>query len=377
MLQSMTPWKIYPEGDLYYVALCEALRQAENHIRFESYIFTFEPLARQILHELAAAAKRGVKVQLLVDGAGSLNWLDDLERFCHDSGIEFRIYRPFPRTWQKWAQQLWSRTQWIKKINRRNHRKLIIIDQKIAFLGSLNIAACHSRKYMGNLSWRDVGARISGPEIHTLCESFDHSWQTHTKIQKLLDPKTTPFTYAPLRGFIRLNSTRRWRRLLYRDLLERIRRAEERISITSAYFLPKRSLVRALVKARQRGVKVDILVPGPTDVPIVKWASYSLLNKLLSHSIHIWEYQGRNLHSKYMLIDQYASMGSMNLNHRSLIHDLELEVQLPAPELIRALDEIWHEDLAHARALETDFFARLNPLRRWLYRLAFQFRYWL
>ena len=166
------------------------------------------------------------------------------------------------------------------------------------------------------------------------------------------------------------------RRFLYKGMLRKISQADHRVYITTAYFLPKRSVLKALIKAAERGVDVKILLPGKTDVPFVKWAAFFLVQFLLQKKIPIFEYQKSILHAKTMIIDDEVYVGSFNLNYRSLFHDLEVLVRLDDRNSLNEMTTQWEEDLRNSRQVsEKDFGS--SWIARLIYRIAFRLRYML
>ncbi|MES3036796.1 MAG: phosphatidylserine/phosphatidylglycerophosphate/cardiolipin synthase family protein [Bdellovibrionota bacterium] len=376
----------FHEGDEYFASVISDVRRAKNSIHLETYIFDRSVLAQSLFDEFGAAVLRGVSVRMVVDGFGSLGALDFISRECEKKNISLRIYKPLFRSWG-WFFRFWTPNisrlgSVIKNLHRRNHRKVILIDSEIAYVGSYNISVVHSRKYFKDSVWRDTGVRLTGSEIEVLQTSFREVWSAAD--QSFIQPlKKLPsriidryLRYKPQASLFRINFQPLHRRWLYRDLLQRIRRSEHHVRIVTAYFLPRRSLLRALQKATDRGVKVEIVLPYLTDVPLVKWAAKALIDQLVAHGVKVFEYQNRVLHAKYTIIDQWASVGSLNYNHRSFLHDLEVEAVFENEKDVA--------NLANQFALDTensvvwyDKNHRPSWMLRQLYRLAFRLRYLL
>lgn len=373
----------FHSGDEYYQSIIEGIRHSEKLIVIESYIFSIDPLTNIILEELGAAVRRGVHVHLLVDGFGSYTWLDSIEQSCLERGIQFRIYHPIPHN-IKWFELFSIRhllllAKIVRKLNRRNHRKIVLIDDKRLWLGSLNFTQEHSESIMGQRAWRDSGVYLEGTAINDVKLAHNYVWSDSEReklFQKFLRLSTTQKPLIPSKN-IRINYSRRMRYNLYRELIQRINSAQFRISIVSAYFLPKRSFVRALIRAQKRGCKIQIIVPGISDVPLVKMAAYNMTKWLLKRHIQFFEYQNRVLHAKYMIIDNWTSLGSMNLNHRSMIHDLEIEAvfynQLFSENIIKQFEV----DLTNSKEIQLESLKQQSWHYRFLARIAFAFRYLL
>lgn len=380
-MESWSAVRIFYSGDEYFESMLHDIRNATHSITIESYIFNIDPLTLNILDELGKARARGVSVKIVVDGFGAYYNIPDLDRLCSKRGIEFRVFHPLPYP-LLWARELFSKyslhsSLLFKSLNRRNHRKVTIIDEKRAYLGSLNFTQDHSAKYKGTKAWRDTGVWVEGPPLQALVLAFQISY-LRTYVKGLTQWIGRWKRRAdPFENVLRLNTTQRSRRRLYRNLLIRLSTAQSRIYVTTAYFLPKRSLLRAFLKAARRGVDVKIMMPGKSDVPMVKWAAFSMVRFLLQKKIAIFEYQKTILHAKTMIIDDDVFIGSFNLNHRSILHDLEVEAVLKDPESLQSMLDQWGKDLQDSKRVGEKDFMRPSWIWRPLYRLAFRLRYLL
>lgn len=382
-----TSWhsiQLFHNGDDFFTELISSVRQAQKSITAEFYIFEIDVITEILLTELQLAVLRGCEVQLLVDGVGSLLWVDALSRRCHQEGIHFRVYHPIPGFLQgvvRLPVALFSKASpFFRRANRRNHRKTVVIDQKIALLGSMNMTRVHFQKVMKEEAWRDTCVKVEGPAIESLVAAFELAWVFARK--RALFPNHAAYVRKQIQKIsrwelsLRLNANNKIRRHLYKDLCRRIAQSRRQVSIATAYFLPKRAIVRALAKAARRGVDVKVLIPGPTDVPLVKWAAYQLPLKLQQQGVKIYEYQHRVFHAKYMIIDDWSSVGSLNLNHRSLLHDLEVEAVLTDEVSLKNLRAQYERDLQDSKLLDIEKFAQNSFLKNWISWLLFKLRYW-
>ncbi|MCB1827143.1 MAG: cardiolipin synthase B, partial [Coxiellaceae bacterium] len=346
----------------------------------ETFIFDKDHLGDRIVDALEKTAARGVHVRILVDGAGSPLWTTNYAKRLEKAGAKTRVFHPFP--WQLWN---WSRSvvklPWMIKLiylllksNSRNHRKVCIIDDTHAYVGSVNISKCHLSKKEGGDDWRDTAVRLSGANLNPLIDAFNAAW-THRGIKERLRELFLRMRHEQL---IHLNHSRHRRRILHKRLLRRINNCKHRIWITNAYFVPDTFLLRRLKEAAKKGVDVRILLPKKSDVLMMPWASSTFYYSLLKAGVRIFEYLPSMLHAKSLIIDGWASLGSTNLNHRSLLHDLEADVNLTQPQSKELLEKLFLEDLQLSHEVDLDTWHRIRPLRqRFLGRIVLYLKYWI
>lgn len=368
------------ETDAYYDSALREIENARSEILFESYIFETGNIGRTVLRALVAARKRGLEVTLSVDGVGSWNDMNEIRDTCLRNDIHLHVYHP---VWllpaEGWSSPQAWREHWsgfFRRINRRNHRKIIVIDRRIVYLGSANVSDVHSIRESGRSAWRDtsirVAARESTVEIRELAETLIHS---HRRTLMPLLPWRGPSRRTP--SLFRIDNSRREKKRLLWDLLGRFRAARQRILITNAYFVPRSKLLKALASAARSGVQVELCLPMRTDVPFVRWAAYHVYRFLLRAGVRIFEYQPSIMHAKTMIIDEAVVIGSFNLNHRSALHDLECEALIIDSALRHKMLEQWQNDLARSKEVTLDTLYNLSWGHRAVSKLFFWFRYWL
>jgi cardiolipin synthase A/B len=369
--------KIFFDGSSYFDAVFRDVEKAKNTIDMEWYIFRIDDLGKKLLTLLEAKARQGVKIRLLVDGVGTTTWGGHYVNQLEKAGAETRIFHPFP--WHLWH---WSRSfvrvpsilkaiYLALKINFRDHRKTCIIDNSIIYIGSFNVDKCHLTKEKAGEGWRDTGVCLQGANISDLKKAFDAAWQ-HTHIQERIrqiffDVKTNPI--------IRLNHNRHRRRLLYKNLLRRMRTCTNRIWITNAYFVPDNFLLKTLKDAAQSGVDVRILLPKKSDVRFMPWASATFYASLLKAGVRIFEYLPSILHAKTLIIDDWCCVGSSNLNHRSLLHDLEVDVNIRKTESKKLLEQQFLTDSANAKEVSPRSLRNRRFYQRIIGRLLLYVKY--
>ncbi len=367
---------VYHSGDEFFCALEQAISAAQRIIQIEMYIFAFDRLGQQVLSWLGEAVQRGVEVQLIVDGIGSSPWIYQVRQRARQSGIRLKVFHKIP--WDRWlrgqraAKGPLRVSRALQRLNNRNHRKVCIVDSHIAFVGSLNVIECHCESLVGAKAWRDTGVRVVGEEVSVLQAAFNALWQR----RRLALAAARILRRAPASGsFVRLNMRRSQRRDNYLDLLVMTLGAERRIWIENAYFVPDGSLVRVLRTAAEAGVDVRIVVPAVSDIFFIPWVTSAFHVGLLQAGVRIFEYTSSMMHAKTMLIDDWGLVGSSNLNHRSLFHDLEADVVLGSADAARSLEEQFEKDCAASREV-TLFNWRERPwMERFLGRLLLWVRW--
>lgn len=381
--------RLYFKGDDYFRDLLKAMDRARRSIEIETYIFEPGKLADQMVLTLKKARARGVNVQMMVDGVGSPDFLPRYGKELEGAGIPFRVYRSWPTFFATFFGHFFTtlnRFRFYRYVGRtwqsgthRDHRKQYILDGREVWLGSFNISDWHLEKIKKEKVWRDTGLRLTGVTSPVFSLAFRATWedpwpqQTHHSFRHfLIDWLSRDLSETP----IRMTASRKLRRTFRKELLERMNLAERRIAVMTPYFVPTGPLLRALVRAARRGCEVRLVLPGLSDVPVVRWASMIFYPALLKAGVRIFEYQGRVLHAKGLEIDNWILVGSSNLDNRSLRKDLEVNVLLQKKKTKAVWRDQWTKDLRHCREVTlADLFVRPFWARA-LSALFFHFRYW-
>ncbi len=375
-----TPSEIIIADSLcFFEYLLNDIEQAKRSVELETYIFNTDKIGEKIASALVNAAQKGVRVRILVDGAGSPLWGDGLTRMLERAGVETRIFHPFP--WRLWQ---WSRS-WVRvspilkaiylclKINSRNHRKVCIIDDEVVYVGSLNICQSHLDKKQWGDYWRDTAVRLQGTDFKELKNAFEIAWD-HMPIQERI---REIFRHVNKNPVFRVNNTRHRRRILYKNLLRRMNRCTEKIWITNAYFVPDSFLLKKLKDAAERGVDVRILLPQRSDIFALPWTSATFYFHLMKSGVRIFEYLPSMLHAKTLILDDWVSVGSSNLNHRSLLHDLEVDVNLRLPDSKKKIMNQFISDLERSKEVEIDSWQKRPLHQRIIGRLLLYVKFWI
>ena len=368
--------EVVNDGDYFFRCLETAIDTATLSIDLEFYIFAGDGIGKRFFEALERAAARGVAVRLLVDGVGSAGFTRHYRKKAKSSGISMRVFHELP--WERWwpgseplpsRRSTWGRR--LRRMNHRNHRKVVVIDRRAAFVGSFNITKYHLASEMGASAWRDTGVIVEGDGVKVLSSTFEDVWGGRLRrLKRKL--RRRPIPSSPL---IRLNVTGKQRRESYLDLLVRIVGAKKRVWITNAYFVPDDSLLRVLSVVAREGVDVRIMVPGFSDVVFIPWVTSAFHFGLLSAGVKIFEYRGSVLHAKTMVIDDWGLIGSSNLNHRSLLHDLEADIVVTEQAALSDMETHFCQDLGRSVEVTLDTWRQRPLVERILGRIFLWFRY--
>jgi cardiolipin synthase len=335
--------------------MVEAIRSARESVRLESYIYSVGQPGDSIREALQDAARRGVKVWVLVDALGSMNTPDSHWDALREAGASFAWFNPLA----------------LDRLAFRNHRKLLICDEAVAFIGGFNLAP----EYAGDgvtKGWRDLGMEMRGALVPELVRSFhdmlDRADFLHPRLQRLRRPFTG--RHKELERAILFQSCPGRGRNPMKGALQRDLRAARDVRILAAYFLPTLRLRRALHLVARRGGRVQLILPGPCDIPLSQLAAQSLYPGLFRAGVEVHEYQPQILHAKLIIIDDAVYVGSANLDTRSLHINYELLVRVQDPVIAAQAREIFAGDLAHCRRVDpviwrrsSTFWTRLR--QRW------------
>jgi cardiolipin synthase A/B len=332
-------------------------------VLIEKYIFRFDRTGHAVLRALSEARARGVRVLLRVDGVGTRDEVPALADYCASHGIEFEVFHPLP-----FARILRRRglvrldsflARW-RALNRRSHRKLVLVDDETGFSGGRNVDDVESERRAGNHAWHDLSIRVEGSAMKRLVRAF---W-------------LWPFRKQPSRDFL-LNYNWRLKRSRNTWFHRRIHEARRRLWIVTPYFAPTPAMLFQIRHAARLGADVRLVLPEKNDVALSQFAARALYWQILGWGVRVFEYQPKILHRKLWVIDELCVVGSGNLNHRSFMHDLEIDVILHQPAHVQLGAELFLDDQVRSREILRDDLARLPLVRRVLYWLASWLVYWL
>ncbi|MDA8243166.1 MAG: phospholipase D-like domain-containing protein [Elusimicrobia bacterium] len=330
-------------GEEAFPAMFDAVRGAGKYVLLEFYSFADDSAGRSFAALLREKARSGVEVRLVYDSIGSI--LTDRKFFLElaAAGVKVAEFRPVIY-WKPY----WN---WIK----RDHRKTVSVDGRRAFVGGFNITESDAPGSMGGRGWTDTQVRLSGPAVADVERLFWESWAASTMVAGVHEPPLplpVPERAGSKRALVVSAGGIRNVRSIRRSYRHAIDQAERYIYITNAYFLPDRQVLRRLTAAAERGVDVRIIAPKETDHPYVRWASWAIFRRLLERGVKVYEWQGSILHSKTAVIDGvWSSVGSHNLDHRSLQYNLEVNVNVYDRGFGAEMAKSFREDLKNSRAV--------------------------
>ena len=384
------------DGPETHRAQLAAIETAQHHIHLEIYILTDDSVGEAYAALLKQKARDGVQVRLLYDGIGGLGagygFLSELRA----AGVDIHEYNSLnpiknPLIW---------------RFNRRDHRKLLVVDGRIAFTGGINI----TDEYLHEAGesegeapegWRDTHIQIEGPAVAELQSLFFKNWQDaegdipvsgaywpHLSHQgddllRVVTNGGSDFVTA-LTGtgqklvFKFLGMEQRERHMIYQTYLSAILEAQQRIWITQAYFAPNRAFINALVEAANDGVDVRLLMPGESDVPMLLHASRYYYAELLEAGVRLYEYQSAMMHSKTAVVDGvWSTVGSSNLDFRSFVHNDEANAVVIGRDFGRQMEALFERDLLEATEIEAESWKDRSSVDKFKQAISAALKYWI
>jgi cardiolipin synthase A/B len=340
-------------GDQIFPAMLEAIRQATSTIDFLTFVYWRGDIAREFAHALADRAQQGVRVRVLLDAVGGRLIESDLIDRMSECGVTVE----------------WFRKPWVVspfKQNHRTHRKILVCDERVGFTGGVGIAEEWCGDARDASEWRDTHVRVVGPAVDGLAAAFAQNWaETGRPLYEEPDrfPEHEPAGTSVVQ-VARGSASVGWNDMatVFRVAMES---AQERLQMTTAYFVPDEGFQRLLCDAAARGVEVDVMLPGPhADKRVCQLASESIYERLVDCGVRIWAFQPSMLHAKTLTVDGVvAVLGSANLNRRSMSHDEEVVLSVFDAAIARSLEDDFAADLERCERIEPRRWAD-RPLRQ-------------
>ncbi|TCK18326.1 cardiolipin synthase [Thiogranum longum] len=349
---------LFTEGDLLYEDMLTQIAAARTEVLLESYIFADDEIGQRFAQLLSNQAQAGVRVRIHLDAAGSFFWSSHkLTDGMISHGVQVRWFH-------RWD---WRRP-W--RYNQRNHRKLLVVDGNTAWVGGFNIHRENSISVYGPARWRDMHVRFGGNLAAQARILFDDFWRGKKRSHfPLTSVNNTLLVSNYTRG------SRRYMNMLFRQTMAD---AQQSIHVTTPYFIPDSLTQKLLTRAARQGIKVKLLVPGKTDIPLTRWAAQAVYAPLLDAGVQIHEYLPRLLHAKAIVVDRHFTIiGTSNIDYRSFFLNYELNLFTQDEELCHQLETQFIEDLDSSREISAVHWKRRFWGDRLLELIGWMARRWL
>lgn len=328
-------------GDAIFSSMLSAIRDAQHCIEFLTFVYWSGDIAIEFAQALAAKAEEGLQVRILLDAYGAKSMPSDARSIIEQSPAVVRWFRPMGtiRVW---------------RIDKRTHRKILSVDDRVGFTGGVGIAQEWCGDARNSSEWRDSHFRFTGPSIAGLKAAFLDNWnEAGAWEMKAPEPVQTASTDGIPVQIIRSSSTVEWTEVatLMRAL---VTVAQTHIAIVTPYFVPDQTLVKLLCDAASRGVSIEIMLPGEhCDERLPQLAGYASIATLLRAGVKIYRYEKTNLHAKIIVVDGLVScLGSANLNHRSMGKDEECSAVALSSSLADHLLAAFSKDKSDSQTLD-------------------------
>lgn len=322
-------------GEEIFPAMLEAIAQAKQTVTFETYIYWSGKVGQQFADALSERAKAGVDVSVTIDWAGSVTMDENQLKQMEDAGVSVQRYRPL-----HWYN--------INRLNNRTHRKLLVIDGRVAFTGGVGVGDPWQGHAQDPDHWRDMHFRVEGPVVAQFQAAFNDNWIKTTGEVRNGEPHFPPLDRAgDMDAHLFISSPASGSESMHLMYLLSIAAAQHSIDLQAAYFIPDELITKALLAARQRGVRIRVIVPGKnTDSDAARHASRADWGPLLLAGIEIYEYEPTMFHNKMMIVDgEMVSVGSTNFDLRSFRLNDEASLNVYDHGFAERMTGVFEQDL--------------------------------
>lgn len=365
------------DGPAFFEDWLTRIAAAQQQIDIELYLVSSGNSADRVEAALLAAVQRGVRVRCLFDGFGSRGFRQEQRRSWMQAGIELRIYNPL--RWTSGLKNLY-----------RDHRKLLIIDQQVAYIGGAGLTDQFWQPDAQTSLWHEVMVRVQGPVVDDWQTLFDCQWDScierffwkqNNSPEQNLKQDSPPLPFANIGKARVAYAASTQHRNIQKSLLRAIKGAHQTVWLATPYFLPTWAVRRALRKAAVRGVDVRLLLTGRhTDLPSVRWAGQRYYPALLRKGVRIFEYQPRFLHLKMVMVDDWVSIGSCNFDHWNLRFNLENNLEARDTGLLEHVAHSFQADFQYSLEITEEVWRQRPLIQRirqrlwgWMDRLVINF----
>ena len=346
--------KLLKSGEEKFIDLFQKIEEAKHHIHLEYFNFRNDSIANALFKLLAKKAEEGVEVRAIFDAFGNFSNNKPLKnkhlKEIRNKGIEIVKFDPL-------------RFPWINHVFHRDHRKIVIIDGKVGYTGGMNIADYYIKGLPKIGDWRDMHIRIEGSAVNDMQDIFLDMWNRCTK-QDIGGDAYYPLRKDTIESFISGKNVaivdrypKKNPKIMREVYAHAIENAKNKVQIINPYFTPTKKIKKAIKKATKKGVKVEIMIPGKSDIGFTPDAVLYVSNKLRKKGVDIYIYNGGFHHSKVMMIDSlYCTVGSTNLNSRSLHYDFEVNAFIFDRETTDELIQLFNEDKEDSTLLTSEIY---------------------
>jgi cardiolipin synthase A/B len=356
------------DGQATYAAMFKAMQNAKDHINLESYIIEDDETGRKFAGLLLQKQAEGVQVNLIYDSVGSMNTPASFFQRLRDGGIQVVGFNP------------------INPLNARDHRKIFIVDGKVAIIGGINISKVYSSSPLKRkqnetapIRWRDTDIRIAGPAVAEFQKLFLDTWLKQ-KGPKLSERNYFPNLKEEGNALVRVvgSTPGQTNRIPFIMYVSAIAFAEYSIHMTNSYFIPDDQIAKALTAAAERGVDVKIILPGITDSQLALYAQRYYYSELLKSGVKLYEHSTSLLHAKTAVVDKiWSTVGSTNMDYLSLLSNDEVNAVILSHEFAVEMEKMFVRDLAGSRQIQWDEWKKrplFQRIREWFTHL---FSHWM
>ncbi len=337
--------RLLRDGGTFFPELLSAVQRARRTVSVQMYRFHGGGIATRLAHAFAERARAGVHVRVLIDDYGTGGMDRDLATLLAASGVELRIYNPL-------------RLTRMRRVNRRNHRKLIVIDNSEAFVGGMNFDDVFSADE-GKRAWRENAAHVLGPVSHEIDASISATWEEDGQ-----PARWSAQAYLPENPLIRSDAqlllSSHERQTLRTAYLHVFRTAVRSVHLSTAYLVPEPDLAEALMEAARRGIDVRLLTTGAhNNIALTRAAGHATYGQLLRAGVRIFEFRPTMLHAKSIIVDgEWCALGSANLDACGFRFNLESQLATCDPTFVEKLQQSFHADTRESDEVTLDSWQR-------------------
>lgn len=353
--------KLLKSGREKFDDMFAEIMKAKHHVHLEYFNFRNDSIANELFNILAKKAAEGVEVRALFDDFGNMSNNQPLKnshlKKLRRQGIS--IYRFDP-----------IRFPYINHVLKRDHRKIVVVDGKVAYMGGMNVADYYINGTEVVGKWRDMHMRVEGPAVSELQKIFLDMWKVVTKENLMQEPAYFPEPVS-VRDSVEMAIVDRYPgktpELIRHAYVSSINAAEHKIQLINPYFVPTHSIKKALKKAIDRGIEVEIMISSKSDIPFTPDASLYFAYKLVKRGAKVYLYNGGFHHSKIMMVDDsFCTLGSANLNSRSLRYDYEVNAFMFNEEVTDELIQMFEDDKLSSTPLTKEVWKQRTPWKRFV-----------